>query len=101
MKSLELRVVDRPFVETELENGANWDMFAACQDNPGPFSPVYHESKTERGMRIGTAKAICRSCLVRQECYDDALENFDPEDKNIRAGLEAREIKILHKKQSY
>lgn len=62
------RIIERP----------PWQERAACK---GPqselfFQPInYRERKDERIAREARAKAICATCVVRQECLNFALKN--------------------------
>lgn len=45
-----------------------WTEQAACRHvDPEVFFPV-----SERGPAVERAKAVCRSCLVRSDCLEDA-----------------------------
>ena len=72
-------VVDRPEVVDDL----GWQERALCaQTDPEAFFP-------EKGGSTREAKRVCRSCEVRAECLDYALEN--DERFGIWGGLSERE----------
>jgi WhiB family redox-sensing transcriptional regulator len=57
-----------------------WQPRAACR---GPqavvfFPPSHAERKEERLARERAAKAICRTCVVQQECLEYALRIREP-----------------------
>lgn len=52
-----------------------WMESAECRgSNPEVFFPHSDTSSSEQ-MRISAAKAICNTCIVREECLDYALAN--------------------------
>lgn len=58
----------------------SWQAKAACR---GPqtslfFPPSHFERKEEKESREAKAKAICRTCPVRQPCLDYALRIREP-----------------------
>ena len=72
-----------------------WQARAACR---GPqavvfFPPSHAERKDERILRERSAKGICRSCGVRQDCLDYALRIREPH--GIWGGLNEAERKQL------
>ncbi len=52
---------------------------AACagmsEDSYYPFYGNFHESPRQRELRENRARAICRVCVIREECLDTALAN--------------------------
>jgi WhiB family redox-sensing transcriptional regulator len=61
----------------------DWRVFSNCLDiDPDLFFP-------ERGASQKEAKAVCRSCIVREECLEYALDNH--EKFGIWGGLSERE----------
>lgn len=57
-----------------------WQAKAACR---GPqaavfFPPSHTERKDERLSRERAAKAICKTCVVRQDCLDYAIQIREP-----------------------
>jgi WhiB family transcriptional regulator, redox-sensing transcriptional regulator len=65
-------------IATQTENP--WHLRAACR---GPqaevfFPPTGSERKEERLDRERTAKAICRTCMVRVPCLDYAVSIREP-----------------------
>jgi WhiB family redox-sensing transcriptional regulator len=73
----------------------DWQLRAACR---GPqasvfFPPPRFERKHERLAREADAKAICHTCIVREECLDYALSIREPH--GIWGGLNENERKLL------
>ena len=58
----------------------SWQTRARCRDNHAHlfFPRSTFERKEERENRERRAQAICRVCLVRQECLDFALSIKEP-----------------------
>ena len=74
---------------------ASWQRHAACR---GPIAKVFFppsapESRSAREAREARAKAICRSCPVREECLAYALEIAEPH--GIWGGLSEAERRAL------
>ena len=74
---------------------ASWQRDAACR---GPiqkvfFPPSSPESRTAREARESRAKAICRTCIVREDCLAYALEIAEPH--GIWGGLSEIERRAL------
>lgn len=70
----------------------NWSRRAACGTNDAAsFFPGANASTAE-------VKRLCRSCPVREECLQDALDSGDVY-AGIRAGLSADERRALIRKQ--
>jgi WhiB family transcriptional regulator, redox-sensing transcriptional regulator len=68
-----------------------WRMEALCaQTDPDLFFP-------EVGERNPAAKAVCRRCVVREQCLAFALDNREP--FGIWGGLSADERKKLRTRQ--
>ena len=72
-----------------------WQVRAACR---GPqaivfFPPAYVERKDERVAREREAKAICDSCVVKEDCLGYALRIEEPH--GIWGGLNESERKHL------
>ncbi len=70
-------------IEPYVENPkANWRQRGACRVPGGLldifFSPSGREYDDERLARESTAKQICASCVVREECLDEALATREP-----------------------
>jgi WhiB family redox-sensing transcriptional regulator len=77
-----------------------WQIRAACR---GPqavvfFPPSYVERKDERVGREREAKAICRSCCVREDCLEYALRIREPH--GIWGGLNETERKQILDRRS-
>ena len=54
----------------------DWQVKAACRGPQGTavfFPPPTFERKDEKEERESRAKAICRTCLVKQACLDYAI----------------------------
>ena len=58
-----------------IHDDSNWQTHAACHGEMGSFfyPPLRPERKAVRLAREERAKAVCASCVVRQECLDTAL----------------------------
>lgn len=60
---------DEPCLLVELVERPAWMADAACREHPElNYFP-------ERGEALEPAKAVCRSCLVAEECLSYALEH--------------------------
>jgi WhiB family redox-sensing transcriptional regulator len=59
----------------EPEDPFAWVAQSACRTHPDPedFFPVYRGNRQER-----VAKEVCRSCPVRAQCLEMALEHEEP-----------------------
>ena len=70
-----------------------WQLKASCRGHQALvfFPPSYVERKEERIGREREAKAICRSCPVREECLGYALRIQEPH--GIWGGLNETERK--------
>lgn len=67
----------------------DWQNFANCLGvDPDLFFP-------ERGASTKEAKAVCRACVVREDCLEYALENS--EKFGIWGGLSERERRRLRR----
>jgi WhiB family redox-sensing transcriptional regulator len=81
-------------VETEVgiepvEPEESWQNYANCLGvDPDLFFP-------ERGASTKEAKAVCRACVVREDCLEYALENS--EKFGIWGGLSERERRRLRR----
>lgn len=53
-----------------------WQELAACRgvDATPFFAPSYFEKRVEKEAREAIAKAVCRRCVVRDDCLAFALE---------------------------
>ena len=70
----------------------DWRSVAACQDtDPDLFFP-------ERGASTKEAKAVCRGCVVREECLEYALANG--EKFGIWGGLSERERRRIRRQRA-
>ena len=72
-----------------------WQRAAACR---GPIAKVFFppsapESRAAREAREARAKAICRTCVVREDCLAYALEIAEPH--GIWGGLSETERRAL------
>lgn len=68
--SYEIRVSIRP--ET-VETNENWRDDAACKGRTELFFPAHRERGTRAAIRQASAKAVCASCTVRDQCVKDAM----------------------------
>lgn len=86
-----LRAHDLPQL-ADLVSRPAWMAKAACRDHPEvSFFPV-------RGESTGApAKAVCRSCSVRAECYAYAVEH---EERGIWGGTSERERRQLTRRSA-
>ena len=55
----------------------NWFASAACAGEMGQrfYPPVRAERRSIRNAREASAKAVCASCPVRQDCLEMAIAN--------------------------
>lgn len=82
-----LQVVMTPADLAELE----WQDKALCAEvDPEIFFP-------EKGGSTRAAKRVCRSCEVRAECLEYALDNPDAGRYGIWGGFSERERRIFRK----
>ena len=53
----------------------SWRAHAACRRESAVyfFAPNHFERKDEKDAREGAARALCQSCVVRDECLDHAV----------------------------
>ena len=80
--------------------GEAWQARAACR---GPqatvfFPPTHSERKEEKAARETRAKAICRTCVVRGECLEYAIQIREPH--GIWGGLNEVERKQLAERRA-
>ena len=54
---------------------STWRAEAACKGESAVyfFAPNHFERKPEKDFREGRARALCRGCVVRQQCLEYAL----------------------------
>ncbi|MFI7361614.1 WhiB family transcriptional regulator [Streptomyces sp. NPDC050149] len=73
----------------------NWRMLAACREaDPDLFFPI--GSTGPALVQTEDAKAVCRSCPVRQECLRWALDNG--QDAGVWGGLDETERRALKRR---
>ncbi|MFE9816950.1 WhiB family transcriptional regulator [Streptomyces sp. NBC_00236] len=73
----------------------NWRMLAACrEEDPDLFFPI--GSTGPALVQTEDAKAVCRSCPVRQECLRWALDNG--QDAGVWGGLDESERRTLKRR---
>ncbi|HEY9329395.1 MAG TPA: WhiB family transcriptional regulator [Streptomyces sp.] len=73
----------------------NWRMLAACrEEDPDLFFPI--GSTGPALVQTEDAKAVCRSCPVRQECLRWALDNG--QDAGVWGGLDETERRALKRR---
>jgi len=76
-------------LEADLEAEESWQLYANCLGvDPDLFFP-------ERGASTKEAKAVCRACVVREDCLEYALDNS--EKFGIWGGLSERERRRLRR----
>jgi WhiB family redox-sensing transcriptional regulator len=81
--------VETPVGLEPFEPEESWQNFANCLGvDPDLFFP-------ERGASTKEAKAVCRACVVREDCLEYALENS--EKFGIWGGLSERERRRLRR----
>jgi WhiB family transcriptional regulator, redox-sensing transcriptional regulator len=82
-----------------MYDDSTWRALAECRgENAFYFYPPSHfERKPEKDFREGMARALCRSCKVKQECLDYSLQV--EESHGIWGGLNELERKRLLRKR--
>jgi WhiB family transcriptional regulator, redox-sensing transcriptional regulator len=82
-----------------MYDDSTWRARAECRgENAFYFYPPSHfERKPEKDFREGMARALCRSCKVKQECLDYSLQV--EESHGIWGGLNELERKRLLRKR--
>ena len=77
-----------------------WRVQANCRGENAVhfFAPGHLERKAEKDLREGSARALCRSCPVRDECLDHALETLEPH--GIWGGMNELERRRLLRRRS-
>lgn len=76
-------------IDLDFEAEESWQLYANCLGvDPDLFFP-------ERGASTKEAKAVCRACVVREDCLEYALENS--EKFGIWGGLSERERRRLRR----
>jgi len=76
-------------IDLEVEGEESWQLYANCLGvDPDLFFP-------ERGASTKEAKAVCRACVVREDCLEYALDNS--EKFGIWGGLSERERRRLRR----
>ncbi len=82
-------VVETPVGLEPIEPEESWQNYANCLGvDPDLFFP-------ERGASTKEAKAVCRACVVREDCLEYALDNS--EKFGIWGGLSERERRRLRR----
>ncbi|MEV4560872.1 WhiB family transcriptional regulator [Kitasatospora sp. NPDC049285] len=71
----------------------NWVKDAACA---GTAQPDLFHPLPDQAEETAAAKSMCRSCVVSQQCLQEALDLNDRE--GIRAGLTKGERDVLHRR---
>ncbi|AEN08330.1 MULTISPECIES: WhiB family transcriptional regulator [unclassified Streptomyces] len=73
----------------------NWRMHAACRDeDPDLFFPIGTTGPAL--VQAEEAKAVCRTCPVREQCLEWALENG--QDSGVWGGLGETERRALKRR---
>jgi WhiB family redox-sensing transcriptional regulator len=76
-------------IDSDVESEESWQLYANCLGvDPDLFFP-------ERGASTKEAKAVCRACVVREDCLEYALDNS--EKFGIWGGLSERERRRLRR----
>lgn len=70
------------------EDEDSWPTRAACRGRTNEMFPRYHKDISY----ISTARAICRSCPVTEECLDYALQWPSTDMHGVWAGLTPRQL---------
>jgi WhiB family redox-sensing transcriptional regulator len=72
-----------------------WRAYAECRAENAVYfyAPAHFERKPEKDLREGIARALCRSCRVREHCLDYSLKVS--ESHGIWGGLNELERKRL------
>lgn len=73
-----------------------WVADAACRGLTDVFFGPEKETTAQRIARQREAKAVCRSCPVRQECLDAAIVNYE---KGIWGGMSDHERKVYRRQR--
>lgn len=82
-------------IQLQLTQGADWQTFAACRtQDPEIFFPT--GTAREAALKDEAARAICRSCFVKDKCLDGALVG---DEQGIWAGTNEDERRTLHRLQ--
>ena len=55
-----------------------WQLAARCRGRDDLFFHPHGEREPSRGTRERAAVEVCRSCPVRRECLEHALESREP-----------------------
>ncbi|MEV8226883.1 WhiB family transcriptional regulator [Streptomyces sp. NPDC079167] len=75
----------------------NWRMHAACrEEDPDLFFPI--GSSGPALVQAEEAKAVCRTCPVREKCLDWALENA--QDSGVWGGMDENERRALKRRRA-
>jgi WhiB family redox-sensing transcriptional regulator len=77
-----------------------WQGLAACrgEDATPFFAPSYFEKRAQKDAREAVAKAICRRCLVREDCLAFALHVREAH--GIWGGMNEMERRALLRRQT-
>jgi WhiB family transcriptional regulator, redox-sensing transcriptional regulator len=76
----------------KLDLDRSWRDYANCLGvDPDLFFP-------ERGDTSADAKAVCRGCVVREECLEDALGNG--ERFGVWGGMSERERRVIRRERA-
>lgn len=79
-------------VQREIDGGADWQDYGNCLGvDPDLFFP-------ERGASTREAKAVCRACVVREDCLEYALQNG--EKFGIWGGMSERERRRIRRSRA-
>jgi len=82
------------------DDDVSWRVHGKCRGESAVFffAPPHFERKPEKDLREGQARALCRSCPVREECLDYAMTVEEPH--GIWGGLNELERRRLLRRRS-
>ena len=64
-----------------------WRLYASCMGLDWTlFFP-------QRGESVRAAREVCKPCVVKEQCLEDALQRIEP--AGVRGGLSARERRTI------
>ena len=92
--------MNRPALHVQFTSILGWADQAACHDHPDPdlwTGPLRRGAAADQ--RTTTAKQICDSCPVREECLDAAMSVGRDRDFGIWGGLTEKERETLRRRR--
>lgn len=75
-----------------------WRNDAACKDIPHPELLFYVDDRNDGALATQEAKAICRECPVRAECFTYAYENRIPH--GVWGGATYEERRLMWRREA-